>query len=56
MKIREFLTAGIVTAMEGNFEKVDNFLLDGVLNGIGRQGGKQKASHVIQKILCHNTI
>ena len=45
------LSAGI-----GDFGKVDTFLLNGILNGIGRRGGKASNEAIVQKILCHDKI
>ena len=49
-------SAGIVEAKDGDFGKVDTFLLNGILNGIGRRGGKASNEAIVQKILCHDKI
>ena len=48
------LNVGIVTAKDGDFEKVDIFLLNGVLNAVGRPGGKASNKRIESKILCHD--
>ena len=55
-RMNRMLNAGIVTAKDGDFDKVDNFLLNGVLNAVGRPGGKASNEKIVSKILCHDKI
>ena len=43
------LSAGIVEAKDGDFGKVDTFLLNGILNRIGRRGGNASNEAIVQK-------
>ena len=55
-RMKCMLNAGVVATFDEDFDQVDEFLLTGVLNAVGRSGGKASKENIVKKILCRDEI